>query len=39
VKHLGCEDILAARGNAWALEILVYIENYEVFKMETQRRI
>lgn len=26
LKHLGCEDILAAKGNAWALEKLVYIE-------------
>lgn len=25
LKHLGWEEILAAKGNAWALEILVYI--------------
>lgn len=43
LKHLGCEDILDARGNAWVFEILVYIEiaeevkNYEVFETENQR--
>ena len=25
LRHLGCEEILAAMGNAWALETLVYI--------------
>lgn len=45
LKHLGCDDILDARGNAWVLEILVYIEiaeevkNCEVVETENQREI
>lgn len=32
LKHLGCEDILDTSGNAWVLEILVYIEIGEEVK-------
>lgn len=45
LKHVGWEDNLAARGNAWVLEILVYIEvtgvvkDYELLETEKRRVI
>lgn len=39
LKHLGCEDILDTRGNAWVLEIFVYIEIAEEVKMRVSVEI